>query len=258
MSRKAFLSVGNGIDMQKYESFESFANRIFSFEKSDFSFGSDVFVPNISVKNKVDVDRSFKFFIGDTVVFELKDEDKKILYDRYIKPFYEEVPECFAKKLREETLHMTLHDLNATDNIVDAGVLGEMFKTELEINTLINRLGLKPYTIRMSTTCVFNMVNTSIVLGLIPKSEEDYEMLIYLYRHIDNTICELPYPFTPHITLAYFNQDTFGGETLKRVECIVNSLNKAKYTIELSTERLFYQKFISMNEYFNILPFVKN
>lgn len=256
MNRESFLSVANSVDMKSYESLESFIDRIFSFEKLEFSFGTDVFSPNASVKNKVGDDRKFKTFIGDTVVFELKDEDKKVLYDRYVRPFYEEVPQCFAEKLREDTLHMTLHDLNATGDIYDAEILSEMFKTELKIASLIKELELKSYAINMSTTCIFNMVNTSLVLGLVPKEEEDYEKLMYLYSKID-AIHKLPYPFTPHITLAYFNQDAFGGETLKKIECMVNYLNKATYTVELSTDRLFYQKFISMNDYFNILPFVK-
>lgn len=256
MNRETFLSVASGVDMQSYESLESFVDRIFSFEKLEFSFGTDVFSPNASVRNKVGDDRSFKTFIGDTVVFELKDEDKKILYDRYVKPFYEEVPECFAEKLREDTLHMTLHDLNATNNVDDVKTLSEIFRTELKVKALIDKLKLSSYTIKMSTTCVFNMVNTSLVLGLVPKEEEDYEKLMYLYSKIE-AIHKLPYPFTPHITLAYFNQNTFEGETLKKIECMANYLNKAAYTLELSTDRLFYQKFISMNDYFNILPFVK-
>ena len=101
-----------------------------------------------------------------------------------------------------------------------------------------------------------NMVNTSLVLGLRPKYEEDYEKLMHLYSHIDK-ISPLSYPFTPHITLAYFNREGFGGEELRKIEHVINYLNRASFEIPLSTKRLFYQKFISMNDYFNILPFVK-
>ena len=150
---------------------------------------------------------------------------------------------------------MTLHDLNAT-RVYDYDAMCSMFETEIQICELIEGLKTESQTINMVTTCAFNMVNTSMVLGLRPKTEEDYEKLMNLYCYID-AIKSLPYPLTPHITLAYFNRDSFDGEEMSKIEEVINQVNKDSLEIPLSTERLFYQKFTSMNSYFNILPFVK-
>ena len=255
MEREKLLSFDFVKNMNAYEGFDSFMYRIFSFQRPDFSFGVERFTPNGSVQNKVKSDRNFSNFIGDTVVFNLDDCQKNCIFERYIKPLYEVAPQCFAEKLQESTLHMTLHDLNATST-GDYEVLKKMFETEILMARLIDEIKTEPQRINMVTTCAFNMVNTSLVLGLRPKEEEDYEKLMHLYCHIDR-ICSLPYPLTPHITLAYFNREGFEGEALRRIEHVINYLNKATFEVPLSTERLFYQKFISMNDYFNILPFVK-
>lgn len=255
MEREKLLSFDFSKNMTAYEGFDNFMHRILSFQHPDFTFGVERFIPSASVQNKVNQDKTFSTFIGDTVVFNLDDNQKKIIFDRYIKMLYDVAPQCFAEKLQEHTLHMTLHDLNAT-NTVDYEVVMKMFETEILISRLIDKLKTESQTINMVTTCAFNMVNTSIVLGLRPKEEEDYEKLMHLYCHIDK-ICSLPYPLTPHITLAYFNRESFDGEALQVIERVINYLNRATFEISLSTERLFYQKFISMNDYFNILPFVK-
>ena len=46
---------------------------------------------------------------------------------------------------------------------------------------------------------------------------------MHLYCYIDS-IKILPYPFTPHITLAYFNTESFGGEAIGQIEYIINQL----------------------------------
>lgn len=255
MERENLLSFDFVKNMNAYEGFDGFMHRILSFQRPDFSFGVEKFMPNASVQSKVREDRTFSRFVGDTVVFNLSHQQKKMIFERYIKPLYDVAPQCFAEKLQEHTLHMTLHDLNATCTD-DYEVLKNMFETEVLISRLIDELGVKTQTINMVVTCAFNMVNTSLVLGLRPKEEEDYEKLMNLYCHIDS-IRSLPYPLTPHITLAYFNREGFDGEALHKIEHVINYLNRATFEIPLSTKRLVYQKFVSMNDYFNILPFVK-
>ena len=246
-----------GKNMRVYEGFENFLQRIYSFEKPDFKFGVDLFVPNGSVTDKVEHNRHFSHFVGDTVVFNLDQTQRKVIFEKYIEPLYRVAPECFAEKLEEQTLHMTLYDLNSTKLFgFDHNTMCNMFSTEIAIYSLIEWLKTEPQTINMVTTCAFNMVNTSMVLGLRPKTEEDYEKLMHLYCYIE-TIKELPYPLTPHITLAYFNRYYFGSYEIRKIEEVINEVNKDSFEIPLSTERLFYQKFTSMNRYYDILPFVK-
>lgn len=255
MEREKLLAFNFAKNMDAYEGFESFMYRIFSFQRLDFSFGVERFVPNDSVRNKVLENRKFSKFIGDTVVFELEESQKNFIFEKYINPLYEVASECFAEKLQEHTLHMTLHDLNATST-EEGNVLSNIFDTEVLIARLIDKLKTKPKTINMVTTCVFNMVSTSFVLGLRPKTKEDYKELMKLYCYIEG-IHKLPYLFTPHITLAYFNRSGFEGKILREIEKTINHLNTLNFEIPISTERLYYQKFISMNEYVEILPFVK-
>ena len=48
---------------------------------------------------------------------------------------------------------------------------------------------------------IVNMVSKSLVLMLRPGTEEDFELLLEMYRRFDS-VAALPYPLTPHITLA--------------------------------------------------------
>lgn len=236
-----------------YESYEEFLERINSFEKPYFHFGVERLEPSNSVKQKVDGNGMFKDFIGDTVVFELDEKQKCFLQTHYIDELYLENSNCFAEKLKESTLHMTLHDLNSS---AEAGmVMHRMFETEIVLAKRIREARLKKQSINMVTTCVFNMVNTSLVLGLKPEKKEDYEKLMELYYLIE-AFYPLPYDLTPHITLAYYHRNGFEGEQLEEIQRKVNKLNEKQYRIELSTDRLYYQKFISMNEYFSIMPFI--
>ena len=96
------------------------------------------------------------------------------------------------------------------------------------------------------------MVGTSLVLGLYPASEEDYCKLMELYERF-NEVKYLNYSLTPHITLAYYNVHGFHAESARKLETVIYNLNDLELEIELSTEQLYYQKFITMNHYIDIL-----
>ena len=96
------------------------------------------------------------------------------------------------------------------------------------------------------------MVDTSLVLGLYPADEGEYCRLMNLYSLFD-TIKKLSYPFTPHITLAYYNVDGFDLQAARSLEDAVNMLNKNEIEIELNVNHLYYQKFKSMNDYIDII-----
>ena len=70
---------------------------------------------------------------------------------------------------------------------------------------------------------------------------------------------KLGYPLTPHITLGYYNVNGFSVTSARKLEAIVKELNttESEIQIELDTKELFYQKFVSMNEYINIFSLVK-
>jgi len=243
------------MNLKQHESYNDFLERIFSFENPNFSFGVEKFNPSGSVFKKVNEDGTFRRFIGDTVVFDLEQSQKQLIKTDYIDPLYSVSGDCFAEMFNESTLHMTLHDLNSSE-YDDYDVLKNMFDTEVELAKILRNVTTLPDRIDMVTTCVFNMVNTSLVIGLKPKTPKAYYELMTLYQVVDE-IYQLPYPFTPHITLAYYRRNGFEGKQLEEIERVVNEMNCKRHEITLFPSRLYYQKFVNMNEFFSIIPFYK-
>ena len=234
------------------ETYQEFLNRINSFEKSKLELYRDNFKPSLSIENKVNEDNSFKNFYGDTVVFDLDDEIKRKI-SNIIDILYDECPECFCEKIISNTIHMTLHDLSNSPTLSD--VSQDTFYNEINLISNLSKDTTNHKSIKMKTKYIFNMVNTSLVLGLYPVNEEEYFKLMDLYSLIDN-IKQLPYPFTPHITIAYYNRFGFSEEIKRKLETVVNSLNNNSFTVELSTDNLYYQKFTNMNNYINIFKII--
>lgn len=231
------------------ETYIEFLDRIDSFEKKTLSLGDSVNV-SPSVALKVDKDNSFRDFYGDTVVFALNDGEKQVLAE-YVDILYSAAPQCFCQRLGSDTFHMTLHDLNNSPCLND--VASDMLLSELKIKEKrgeIRRI-LKSHKIRMKSKYVFNMVNTSLVLGVYPSTRSDYDKVMELYSVIDD-VKKLSYPFTPHITLAYYNVGGFdakGAESLKKAVEIING----KARMEFDLGKLYYQKFVSMNKYIDVI-----
>lgn len=233
------------------ETYQEFLNRIYSFEKREVFYGRDYFRGNPFIAHKVDEENRFKLFFGDTIVFDLDAETKEKV-TAILDQLYTCVPECFCEKLIPSTLHMTLHDLSscsilkyvAEDTFINEWKVAEIFKK------------IQPQKIAMKTTYIFNMVGTSLVLGLCPASEEDYEKLMKLYE-LFQPVQHLSYPLTPHITLAYYNVHGFPVESAERLEALVYDLNAHSMDIVLDTEQLVYQKFFSMNKYASIFGIKK-
>ncbi|MBD5448935.1 MAG: hypothetical protein HDR28_02005 [Lachnospiraceae bacterium] len=74
-----------------------------------------------------------------------------------------------------------------------------------------------------------------------------------LYSVFDN-VKKLNYPFTPHITLAYYNINGFDLQAAGRLEDTISQLNnEMEFEIELDVRNLYYQKFRSMNDYIDII-----
>ncbi|MDE6618165.1 MAG: hypothetical protein K2K13_03980 [Clostridiales bacterium] len=235
------------------ETFKEFADRINSFQKKELNLGGEDFTVSQSVAHKVNADNTFKNFYGDTMVFDLDDDTKSKLTE-YTDLLYREVPQCFCDRLIPHTFHVTLHDLSNSPTLSE--VAEQTFYNELKILQIKSDLQkLNPAKIKLKNTYVFNMVNTSLVLGLSPATEKDYNAIMGLYSIIDG-VKKLPYSFTPHITLAYYNVNGFDGNAAKRLENIVNKIN-AKIEMELSLTDLYYQKFTSMNDYIDVVSLLK-
>lgn len=97
----------------------------------------------------------------------------------------------------------------------------------------------------MKTTWLFDMVNTSIVLGLVPADEETWRRLDEMYTALESVV-PLGYALTPHITMAYFKPGTY---TQYDLNCLRPALHPVVLGVELQFVNLFYQEFVNMNSY---------
>ena len=234
------------------EKYQEFLDRIGEFQLPDMDLGKSYFKGKPSLAYKIDDENRLKDFFGDTVVFELDDSTKAII-GKIIDEIYDTAPRCFAERLDNATLHMTLHDLSNSPNLHD--VENEMERNLEEIKT--KACDFEKCTIRMKASVIFNMVNTSLVMGLVPVDENEHKKLMRLYGIVDE-VKRAEYPLTPHITLGYYNVHGFDEESARALEEIVGRLNrKEPLNITLDTEKLYYQRFTSMNRYENVLKLGK-
>lgn len=234
------------------ESFQSFLERINSFETPELQLANKDFTPSKSLLEKVDENNCFKKFYGDTTVFDL-DSKTKSKISQIIDKLYMLAPECFAEKLNPDTIHMTLHDLSNSSNLA-SGVINDVSQNKEKIINMLNTIKLPSQSIQMKTNYIINMVNTSLVLALSPCDEESYNRLMYLYQ-LFNNVRTLPYPLTPHITLAYYNHNGFNINSVDKLKKLVGILNTIKFNISISPNQLKYQSFTDMNHYNNIINF---
>lgn len=96
------------------------------------------------------------------------------------------------------------------------------------------------------------MVGMSLVMGLIPSEKIGYRLLMELYALCDR-VQTLPYPLTPHITLAYYRREGFSHCSAETLCALVGRLNQQTYRFTLDTNLLYYKHFTSMNAYRNVL-----
>ena len=225
------------------ETYQEFLNRINSFEQ-DFDLSKKNFEPNPAVLVKIDEQNHFKSFYGDTAVFVLSPEEQEF-FNSYTDLLYKKAPECFAERLHSETFQMTLHDLS--NSPFESKVSEKMKQNEIQLRNM----NFPKIQIFMKFNAVFNMNHTALCIGLFPADDAEYQKLMQLYELV-NQVHVLPYPLTPHVTLAYYNRNGFPADSGKKLNQIVSELNQHPHDVLLETSRLFYQHFTDMREYRNI------
>ena len=230
------------------ENYKDFLFRINSLSKSGLFSDEQHLLPSKSIFRKVDNNNHFRDFFGDTIVFDLDHTSKEKVFC-IIKKLYSSSEECFCEQLLKNTLHMTLHDLSNSNMLKDIEAKINMNQNMLKSSLL--KHPIQSQTIKMKTYSIINMVNISLVLLLCPTDENEYSKLMYIY-HLINEIKPLPYPFTPHITLAYYNFHGFNETSIHKLKNTVHSLNKESFEITLNTDKLIYQSFSSMNNFENV------
>lgn len=233
------------------ENYTQFTERINSFENPTLNLGEGDFSLNPRVRDKFDSSNRFKPFYGDTTVFDLPSDIKDKL-NQTVEKLYENAAECFAERVKTSTFHITLHDLS---NSCDLAEIGEdVFRNELRLLKFVHSHKISKCTVNFETNYIINMVGTSLVLALKPKTKEDYDKLMNLYSIVD-CVKALPYLLTPHITLAYYNVDGFDSQSAAKLCEVVNGINKDKFDITVNSDNLYYEKFTDMNSYHKIFAF---
>lgn len=200
------------------------------------------FQTNPNLLKKVDWDGNFLPFYGNTVVFLLDDGVKEGL-----RMLQEQLQDAagwmLSQPLSPDTFHMTLHDLvNGTEKTPD--LCQRMEGTEQKAKALQAQWANMP-PLRMKTTWLFNMVNTSIVLGLAPVEEETALRLDTMYTALE-AVVPLGYGLTPHITMAYFRPGSYSAAQL---QVLRNVLCPIELELQLDLSKLVHQRFSDMNHY---------
>lgn len=234
---------------KKRETLEEFKNRVYGFESNSIylnDFGS--FNTAGGLCKKVDENGKMKKFIGNTTVFLLNDNNgfkDRVIYFQQV--LYTMCHRMLSEKLRENTLHMTLHDL--MNGLPEEVSQEDMKKLGDKIQNILSDLRKKPFKINLQSTWAFNMVNTSIVLGLKPCTQRDWDILTDIYRKVDE-VYSLSYPFTPHVTLAYFKPGSYSGSEVEKLRYTIECLSEEKLSVTFTEKDLVYQIFEDMNSYY--------
>jgi len=204
------------------------------------------FTTNPNLRKKVDDAGNLLPYRGNTVVFLLNDDIKEKLRQLQ-ESLYQAAPEMLAQPLQMSTFHMTLHDL-ANGTPEQPGLQDYMIYTQEKTLQILPDWKDTP-PLRMKTTWLFNMVNTSIVLGLAPADEESWFRLDEMYTALESVV-PLGYALTPHITVGYFRPGTYSPE---QVQQLCTALRKVELEIILRMEDLVLQDFSDMNHYETVL-----
>lgn len=210
-----------------------------------------------SLESKVNPDGRFAPFPGSTVVFRAGKQCLQIIQLMQRILYYKlEGTGMLAGVLPASTIHMTLHDLVSPEMCISQSeeVYGRETANSIKKAADIAEDIRKEYTgrkITMVSDRIVNMVSKSLVLMLKPQTEQDYEVLLEMYRRFD-VIQRLPDPLTPHITLAYFKPGMLDGDRLgEAVDFAQINPDKAP-VFEFFPESLTVQRFLDMQTYRDI------
>lgn len=251
--------------MERIETLQEFKLRTEWFSKDSLHIADGRFSTNGKLGTKVNPDGTLtnpdnpegdwckEKYCGNTLVF-LLDEDTKVRLGEIQDKLYAAAGHVLAEPLDKSTFHMTLHDLKS--GIPSPELLEQIAGSEKAARPVLRAIKTNGVVkIRMKASYLFNMGNTSMVLGLAPVDEENCERLMTLYDLFqrDESI-RLPYRLTPHVTMGYYRMGSFEESSLDGLRQVIDEVNREislvrPIEVELSTEQLVYQTFTDMNHY---------
>lgn len=207
---------------------------------------SGAFQTRPGLRAKVDDKGQLLPFTGNTTVF-LLDDGAKAALSALQDSLYAAAGDMLAERLAPETFHMTLHDL--ANGAPGPDTEGWMADTEAKARVILEQLKeASAAPLNMKATRMFNMVSTSIVLGLAPADQGSYDRLSYMYGRL-NEVVPLDYALTPHITLAYYLPGCYTRQDTARLR---SALEPVHLELRLEMKDLVLQQFSDMNHYVTI------
>lgn len=231
--------------MKELESLSAFQARTAGFVSDSLPRGRG-FETNASLPFKVGADGKMEPFMGNTVVFPLP-EHIRWQIGAIQERLHQLCGPALAEPLEASSFHITLHDLLSGTPAQDLS--NRIARAREPALTCLKQIAEKGETIRLRSTALFNMVNTSMVLGFAPADETSCARLMTYYELFQEVV-PLDYPLTPHVTVAYFRPGTVAAELTEKLRQVVAEVGqRKKLSLELSTETLEYQLFSDMNHY---------
>lgn len=231
--------------MSPWENLEEFRARThtFLYNSLDASWPLET---RPDLEQKVAGDGTLRPYWGNTVVFRLPELERAAI-GGVQKLLYRECSPILAERLEERTLHITLHDLKSgpPDQTLKAAVeqMGP------DVRRLLREIREDARSIRLTSTAMFSMVNTSMVLGFEPEDEESCGVLMEYYQRFQSLV-PLPYRLTPHVTLAYFRPGIHSTRWVEKLQKTVKLVGeRPPIRLELTGGDLEYQIFAGMNHY---------
>lgn len=200
----------------------------------------EVFLPHSQVAQKIKADGSFLPFWGDTMLFYLSPDAVQTLSAVQQKLHESGIP--LSNRLKSNQFHMTLHDLDHTmgcDKRWDA--------TKQQVERILE--SLEDGTVQLTPVAAFPMMNTSIVIGFRPETENDCRLLMEWCNGFEPLFAYGQPTF--HVTLAYFRPGDAGQMEMTALKSALDAVNQMPLPIlKLSKHDLVYQRFYDMNCYF--------
>ncbi|PHP53153.1 hypothetical protein [Actinomyces ruminis] len=189
-------------------------------------------------------------FYGDTIAYFLDDQGCELV-GAIMHDLHTRFGESLALPLPVEMAHVTLHDLHAGSDraqvwpLVEAGAA-----TAVELVARARAIG----PIHTTCTAVFNLVNTSVVVGLRAVDEAEHRKLLLARALFDEIVPSGP--FTPHITGAYYRPAAPTPLVPGALRAALGELTKgiAGRPVVLAPERLHALHFDSMGNYWPARP----
>ncbi|WP_371164667.1 hypothetical protein ABYF34_06790 [Buchananella felis] len=190
----------------------------------------------------------FRPFHGDTVAYFLDDAGSELVAE-VTRDLYARFAPALSAPIPIATAHVTLHDLRASAEL--ESIRAQMESSRPRVEQLVARAReLGP--IHTACTAVFNLVNTSIAIGLAPADESEHRKLMQAHALFDEIVTFAS--FTPHITLAYYRPEPPvqlpGGELREKLAEV--SMRVQGEPVLLDPARLFALRFDSMSNYWQL------